>query len=159
MPPPFIEREIDSDSNSSNGNQQNKPTVATRKLYVSGAVQNDGYITVPQVCDYKTALQIAVITEYSVMPSNLTTLISVNLDSIIVGFRCNGKAYYSVNVNGGYVKSRLPIDGIDGKIVNKLADYIEANGIITNRNQLRLALDGDYADNYYKFFIDVADYA
>ena len=71
----------------------------------------------------------------------------------------DGTEYFSVNVNGGLILTRSRIDGIEADIINKLADYIETNGKITNRNMLKTALGDDYEDNYYKFYIDIDDYA
>lgn len=140
-------------------NSGSKPSVTTRTLYVSGAVLNDGFITIPQLCDYKTALEIAGVTDFSVISNNLTAPISVSCDSVIIGFKIDGKEFRSVNVNGGFVALGQSVDGVENAVINKLADYIETNGKITNRKALKLALGDDYGDNYYKFYIDVNDYA
>ena len=147
---PFAEQVIPTDT---------KPNETTRKIYISGAVENDGYITVPQLCDYERAMEVAGFTDYSVMPSNPTSVIVPNVDRLIVGFVCDGLEYDSVNVNGGLIKQRARVDGVDDVIVAKLADYIETNGVIANRDMLRVALGDDYKDNYYKFYIDIDDYA
>lgn len=139
------------------GNVQ--PSIPTRKLYVSGAVLNDGYIDAPNLCDYKTVLEIVGITDYTVIPNGYFALVSVDTDSVIFEFLNDGVQYCSVNVNGLLVSLRMEADGVDYAIINKLADYIEANGKITNRSALKSALGEDYADNYYKFYIDVEDYA
>lgn len=156
VPQPFVEQVI-----STNADRSDivKPTEPTRKLYVSGAVQNDGYIYVPQVCDYKTALQIVGLVEHSVVSQDVAMLIPAYSDVLIVNYRFNGEIRSSVNVNGVFVTSRLSIDGIEDEVIARLADYIEINGVISNRNQLKLALGDRYDENYYKFYIDVNDYA
>ena len=150
---------IPNNSNSGFDSSDSKPSVEKRSLYVSGAVLNDGFITIPQLCDYKTALEIAGVTDFSVIFNNLNAPISVSCDSLIVGFKIDGKEFRSVNVNGGFVTLRQSVEGVDDAVINKLADYIETNGKITNRNALKLALGDDYGNNYYKFYIDVNDYA
>lgn len=132
---------------------------AKRTLYVSGAVQTDGYVTIPQLCDYKTVLEIVGLTECSLMPEDVTRLVDEGIDHWFVDYTYDGINYLSVNVNGVYVITRATIEGLDPLIVNKLADYIEAYGTITNRDQLRLALGDCYESNYYKFYIDQLDYA
>lgn len=163
IPRPYAEQLISKNENTSIGDvdkpSQDEPILSERTLYVSGAVQKDGFIVIPQICDYKTALGIAGVTSFSVMPSNPTSPISVDLDVLIVDFTIDGVVYSSVNVNGAAVALRLSIDGVDDEVVIKLADYIEVNGKITNRSILRLALSDDYDDNYYKFYIDLDDYA
>lgn len=147
---PYAEQIITDDTN---------PTDFTRKLYVSGAVTNDGYITVPQLCDYKKAIAAAGLTEYSFIRADLNKNLPADIDCLIVDFTYDGAACPSVNVNGGYVASRSEIAGVPRSVVNKLADYIELHGAVTNRNDLKFALGDDYADNYYKFYIDINDYA
>ena len=158
---PYAEQVVNSNKNTldNSSGDNNIPTVPTRTLYVSGAVVNDGYITIPQVCDYKTALDIAGVLSSSVLPINIFAPIPSNTDSLLINFCIDDTIYYCVNVNGAYVTSRLSIDGIDDLIVNKLADYIQSNGVISNRSQLKIALGDDYNDNYYKFYIDKSDYA
>lgn len=153
---PYVEQTITSNKDV---NQHDKPAIPTRTLYVSGAVQVDGFVTVPQICDYKTVLDIVGVTDYSVLPVDITSPIGAYVDALIINYSYNGASYSSVNVNGALVTSRLSIDGVDDSVVNKLADYIQSNGIIVNRNQLKLALSDDYDDNYYKFYIDRLDYA
>lgn len=147
------------DSPNSSNVDNNRDESNNRVLYVSGAVQTDGYITIPSICDYKTLFELVGVTDYTLMPEDVTKLIEDNVGSYIANFTCDGVDYVSVNVNGGHIIARLNIDGIDLTVVNKIADYIEVNGVITNRNQLRLALGDDYENNYYKFYIGKLDYA
>lgn len=154
IPTPFAEQTIES------GGKSNIPSgEPTRKIYVSGAVIHDGYLTLPQICDYKTLLEKAGVTAYTAIPiDGLSSAIPEALDSVIFGFVLNGVTYPCVNVNGAAVKLRLEIDGVDEYVVDKLADYVELNGKITNRDSLALALGDDYDGNYYKFYIDIDDY-
>ena len=166
VPQPYVEQVIKtnggaidkpSDPNSSNVDERDE--IGSRILYVSGAVMTDGYVTIPQICDYKTLFDIVGVTEFTSMPQDLSKLIEDNQDSYIANFTYDGVNYTSVNVNSVYVTARLSIDGVASAIVDKLADYIEAYGAITNRNQLKLALGDDYENNYYKFYIGKLDYA
>lgn len=150
---------IDADKNSNVDSSDKNPSDYDRVVYVSGAVQNDGYVTVPQICDYKSLLNIAGITNSTATLMNISTLIPNNSKCIVFNFMLDGTEYFSVNVNGGLILTRSRIDGIEADIINKLADYIETNGKITNRNMLKTALGDDYEDNYYKFYIDIDDYA
>lgn len=145
----------DNDKNDGNDTEE----IYGRKIYVSGAVINDGYIAIPEICDYKTVLDIAGMTDYTAITVNLKTLVNNYVDSYIVDFICDGKVCSSINVNGAFITSRIEIEGVSSIVVGKLADYIQANGKITNRLQLKSALESDYEENYYKFYIDVADYA
>ena len=163
IPQPFAEQIITPPNNmpANNTNKPNKvePSVATRKLYVSGAVQNDGYIELPQLCDYKTALEAAGLLDCSAISSNFTSLIAADVDRLIVDFKTDGVLHSSIDVNGYLVTLNMHIDGIEDSVVSKLSQYIEVNGKICNRSQLMTALGDDYADNYYKFYIDIYDYA
>lgn len=144
--------------NKHNGNTVGDEPVA-RQLYVSGAVERDGFITVPTVCEYKTVFDAVGILTYSAVPANVREFVNSNADEYIVGFVFNNVAYEAINVNGSMVTSRYDVEGVDSRVVSKLADYIETYGKVTNREQLKLALGGDYKDNYYKFYIAVTDYA
>ncbi len=169
IPQPYVEQKFTSDksngalSQNTDNNDKNDgddtADIDGRKLYVSGAVVNDGYIVIPQICDYRTVLDKAGITDYTAVPANLKALVNNYVDSFVADFICDGKVCSSINVNGAFVTSRIEIEGVSGEVVDKLADYIEANGKITNRLQLKSALGDDYQENYYKFYIDVADYA
>lgn len=158
FPRPFVEQiisvKIDSDKADDSDDETN-----VRMLYVSGAVVRDGYVAVPQICDYKMLLETVGIAEQAKLPEDIFRLIAPNIDRYIADFMREGVAYSSVNVNGAGVLARREIDGVDFAVVNKLADYIEKNGAITNRNKLKLALGDDYDENYFKFYIDKLDYA
>lgn len=158
--PPYAKQVIPSGSNAQgNLNTDVNSPATTRKLYVSGAVEHDGYIDIPLVTDYKTVLQIVGALPCTAVPANANTLIGAQIHSLVVDFVCDGRVFSSVNVNGDYVANRVSVDGVSSVVVNKLADYIALNGAIRNRAQLKSALNYDYADNFYKFYIDAADYA
>lgn len=158
---PYAERVISSSSNATDSSDNNllPPIVTTRKLYVSGAVERDGYVDIPLVTDRKTVLEIVGVAPCAAIPVDANVPLSAYLQEYIVNFVCDGVECQSVNVNSPYVSARQTFEGVDDRVIGKLADYISQHGAITNRDQLRLALDGDYDDNYYKFYIDVSDYA
>lgn len=156
--PPLAELHIPVSGNADIPPQVNQGNLM-RKIYVSGAVENDGYINVPQICDYNTLLQIAGALPCAYMRNDVTAFVPEDLNVYIVDYVICGVRYYSHNVNSLSVKYRLPIDGVDGSVVDKLADYIDINGAVSNRQQLKDALGDDYLDNYYKFFIEEQDYA
>ncbi len=129
-------------------------------IYVSGAVENDGCFSLIAGSDYATLYDCAgVIDGVSALPDNLSGFItSYNLE-VIVDYTEGNAVYNSVNVNGALIIARIPIPNVEYRVVNKLADFLESNGTITNRDILRQALGDDYEDNYYKFFISRQDYA
>lgn len=139
----------------SNSNEK----TSTCTVYVSGAVANDGYVTVNIGSDYYALLTQAGLLDCSAMVENSSNVIKGDVTQLIVNYIQNNRTYYSVNVNGAAVTYRLGAENISSNVINKLADYIEANGIISNRGELSVALGDDYNDNYYKFFIDEQDYA
>lgn len=158
--PPYAKQVIQAGNNASDKPNSDVNTPATtRKLYVSGAVERDGFIDIPLVTDYKTVLETVGSLPCTAIPANANTLIGAQTQSFIVDFVCDGRVCASVNVNSGYVLNRVTVDGVSGVVIDKLADYILSNGAIHNRSQLKLALGYDYADNFYKFYIDAADYA
>lgn len=128
------------------------------RIYVSGAVERDGYYEVEAGNDYFTVVQLAGSLRETVLPSLATTFIDGSVTELILGYYDGEARCDSINVNSELILFRIPIEGISTQIVNKLADYIIANGKITNRVQLQIALGDDYADNYYKLFIAEVDY-
>ena len=65
---------------------------------------------------------------------------------------------YCVNVNGPLITLRMNVENVSPQVVDKLADYIEEHGKITDKTLLKQILGEDYADNYYKFFVSMDDY-
>ena len=131
--------------NSSNGKVVN--------LYICGAVECEGYYQVAVGTDYVEAIRMAGILEQSYLPSLNTSYVDGKVSQIIVDYVENNVRHSSINVNSGKIIGRWPVDGLSQAVVNKIADYIETNGHITNRIQLAQALGNDYAANYYKLFI------
>lgn len=128
-------------------------------VYVSGAVVNDGYITVDAGSDYYSLLDKAGLLDCSAMIEYSSSTVNGNITEIIVNYKQGNRTFYSVNVNGTAVVYKLSVENVSASVVNKLANYIEFHGFINNRDELYDALGDDYADNYYKFFIDIQDYA
>ena len=128
-------------------------------IYVSGAVENDGYFSFVAGSDYKEVLTKAGELPATYCSNDLSRLLTRDVREIILDYKVNGVTFYSVNVNGILITSRSPVDNVEPRIVDMLADYIESNGKITNRIKLRQALGEYYEDNFYKFFISEQDYA
>ena len=127
-------------------------------IYVCGAVQNEGYVTVNLGADYFSVVNKAGIIEQSKMPSFGDQLVDNKHMVVVVDYLLNGVTYSCVNVNGALVVGRTKIVNVDQAVVDMLADYIENNGKIKNRAMLQKALGDYYQDNFYKFFVGVDDY-
>ena len=135
-----------------------KQTVRTFTIYLSGAVERDGYYKVQSGTTYYELFQLAGVLDETVLPSFCSNLIDSSTSFVWLDFYDGQQHLNSVNVNGKLIEYRLEIDGISPDVVNKIADYIEQNGKVHNRQQLRNALGSDYEDNYYKFYITQDDY-
>ena len=133
-------------------------TSKTFSVYVCGAVENEGYVDVPEGSDYLALAEKAGVLPQTYFTQNPQTLVTEDTKVLPLDWYDGTVARSCVNVNGGYVTMRREIDGIDAVIINKIADYIALNGIITDRLQLKEILGDDYADNFYKFFVSVEDY-
>lgn len=145
---PYSEREIPSKN----------PTYYN--IYVSGAVENDGYFSFVAGGDFREVLtEAGVITDVTYFSYDLSRLLTRDITEIIFNYSLNGVMHYSVNVNSALIISRSYIENVEPRVVDKLADYIEHNGKITNREDMRQALGEDFNDNFYKFFISEQDYA
>lgn len=140
-------------------NRAQTDKITTRNVYVSGAVENDGYITVSKTCDYKTLLEAAHVLQNAYVYYDVNELLDETVEEYIIDFIEDGVTYNSVNVNGLHVRYGMPIEGIDSSVVSKLSAYLSAHNLITNRTELQQALGDDYANNYYKFYISRFDYA
>ena len=129
-------------------------------IYVSGAVEKDGCFSVIAGSDYGSLLTLAgTLDGLSAVPDYISRFVTPSFSEVIVGYVLDGVTYDSVNVNGALIIARLPVDNVEYRIVNKLADYLETYGTVTNRDILRKALGSDYESSYYKFFISRQDYA
>lgn len=127
-------------------------------IYVCGAVQNEGYISVEIGADYFAVVNKAGILPQSKMPDFGDQLVDKNRLVVVVGYIENGISYDCINVNGPLVTRRTSIKNVDDAVVDILADFIENNGEIHNRKMLKLALGDFYQDNFYKFFVHEDSY-
>ena len=137
-----------------------KPDTDTNhfRVYVCGAVENEGYVEVAEGADFSALAEMAGMLSQTYFSQNPQTLVTETTKVLSLDW-FDGKTVHScINVNGGYVTMRYPVDGVDPAVINKIADYLEQNGKITDRSLLREILGDDYADNFYKFFVSVDDY-
>ncbi|MCH5153149.1 MAG: hypothetical protein J1F68_04245 [Clostridiales bacterium] len=132
--------------------------VETIRIYICGAVEHEGYYDVEMGTDYVQVLRLAGILPESVMPTLSSSYVDGKLTMIIVGYYDGEATHDSINANNPMIAARMPVDGLSADVIDKLADYIEVHGKITNKNQLLEALGDDYADNFYKLFIAEKDY-
>ena len=130
----------------------------TYRIYVSGAVERDGYYDVISGTDYLNLIQLAGILSVTVLPFMYTEVIDGSVIEIILDYYDGNQVRSSINANSVLIALRGEVEGLTDDVVNKLADYVELNGSFTNKQQVELALGFDYADNYYKLFIAEADY-
>lgn len=128
------------------------------KLYVCGAVEKEGYVVVRQGADVNAAIALAGIAQKASLPTSGSCLVECDGVIVVDFFDEQGNVCSPTNCNGLAVKNKLPCDGIPQNAVNAVADYIAAHGKIKNRAELKLALGDLFADNFYKFFVEEADY-
>lgn len=128
------------------------------RVYVCGAVANEGYVVVPEGSDYSAVAERAGLLPVTYFTQNPHTLVTEYISVLPLDWYDGEKARSCINVNGGYVTLRMEIEGISPDVINKIADYIELNGKITDKSMLKEILGEDYADNFYKFFVSVNDY-
>lgn len=128
------------------------------KVYVCGAVEHEGYVEVEEGTDYAATIALAGLIPQTVYPRNPQLLIKENGEVLTLQYYDGSACRDCVNLNGGYIKYRLAVDGIDDDIINRIADYYDLYGKITDREILKEILGEDYQDNYYKFFVSVQDY-
>ena len=135
----------------------NQP-VTTFRFYVCGAVEREGYVEVVAGSSYDMAIRLAGVLDKTVWPEYSATTVNGEFTQILLNYYDGEKICDSVNANSALIAGRLPVEGISDEIVNKLADYIDAYGKISNKQRLAEALGDDYSDNYYKFFVAEEDY-
>lgn len=131
---------------------------ATFRIYVCGAVEQEGYVEVAAGSAYGEVIRRAGILPVSVIPSYAATTVNGSVKQVVVNYHDGQEERECINVNSALIAGRLPIDGISEEIVNKLADYLEQHGKISNRQQLAVALGDGYYHNFYKFFVAEEDY-
>ena len=127
-------------------------------FYVCGAVEREGYVEVAAGSSYDVAIRLAGLLPESVLPSYAATTVNGDFTQIILNYYDGETVRDSINANSILIVWRWHVDGISDEIVNKLADYIDEYGKISNRQRLADALGCDYLDNYYKFFVAEEDY-
>ncbi len=143
--------ETQHDSNSSNNNSDKL------KIYVGGAVENEGYVEVDYGSTYADLLRLAGVNEHTVHPSNPNKLVTSDTE-LYLNFYDGDTVCSCVDLNGEIFIYRLTVAGIDKSIINKIADYKDVHGAIHNKEQLKEILGDDYQSNYYKFFVAAIDY-
>ena len=130
----------------------------TFRVYVCGAVENEGYVTVKQGKDINAAIAVARLAERGLLPTYGSQLVVADCVVIVSFSDKDGKVCYPVNCNGMAVTNKLPCQGVEQNVVNAVADYIAENGTIRNKTQLKQALGELYSSNYFKFYVAEADY-
>lgn len=129
----------------------------TYNVYVCGAVSNEGYCAVNAGATYNNAITQVGIVEQTVFPSFGELFIDSDT-VILVDYFENGKQYSPVNVNGEFVMRKYPIENISYDVIVDIADYIAANGLITDKKILKDILGDRYEGVHYKFFVDKENY-
>lgn len=127
------------------------------RVYVSGAVEKEGYFTVSAGTAVSAVIESAGVIEQTVFPSFAAKIIDGDT-AIFVDYYEKGGSRTPINVNSIFIRSRLDVEGLSADVVDKLASYIERYGVISNRTELATALGEDYAENYYKLYVDEKDY-
>lgn len=135
-----------------------QPKADKVRIYVCGAVEREGYYEVEMGEDYFTVFSLAGILAESVLPTISSPYVDGSVDVLIVDFYDAGIRYSSINANNPLIAARMSVYGLSDDVVNKLADYVDEHGKITNKQQLLQALGGDYGANFYKFFVEKNDY-
>lgn len=128
------------------------------KVYVCGAIRREGYVEVDEGADYNTVISLAGAIQQTVFPTNSFILIKVDGEVLNLQYYDGGLFRDCINLNGGYIQMRWDVEGIDADVINRIADYYDAHGKITNKEILKEILGEDYQDNYYKFYVDKDDY-
>lgn len=128
-------------------------------VYVCGAVENEGFVEISEGADYRQLVYFAGYIPQTVMPATPYAVVSRETETFILRYYDGTKFCYCTNVNGAAVKDRLEIENISPEIVDKIANYLEKYGKITDKTQLKHILnEEEYQDSYYKFFVSMEDY-
>lgn len=143
---PFEDVTIDSDVT---------PTVYT--LYVSGAVERDGFYQAEAGVSYDEIFQKAGLLPQSVLPV-YSAAVDGSISAIVIDYYDEGKVCSCINANSEIVALRFPVDGVSQQAVERIADYLEQHGKIHNKFQLKIALGDLYDECGYKFFVAMEDY-
>lgn len=130
----------------------------TITVYVCGAVENEGYLTISAGTSYTELFRLAGILPQSALPELYSDTVEQTTDFVVVNYFDDGKICYCVNANSLLVTNDDHIDGLPDGAVNLLSAYIVKNGKIHNKQQLRVALGPYAASCLYKFFVAPTDY-
>ena len=139
-------------------NAANNGPSDTYKIYVCGAVQNEGYFEVAKGDAYFAAIAQAGLLEKSWLSSNFYTIVDGSTSFVVVNYVENGVEHSCLNVNSEFIAQRYPIADLSDGVVNKIADYVEEHGKIANKTVLRSVLGDDFEIYHYKLYIAEADY-
>ena len=144
--------------NNSGGNDDS----ATKniRIYVYGAVKNEGYYEVAQGETYLAAITKAGLLDCSWLSTNADTVVDEKQRTIVVQYLEDGTPHDCINANSDFFSLRelAHFDGLSDDVVNKIADYHDAYGKIPNKTVLLEVLGDDYANYHYKLYIAEADY-
>lgn len=130
----------------------------TLNVYVYGAVENEGYYAVEEDETYFVAIRQAGILGQSYLAFNAYSIVDGNQLSITVPYVENGAVRACINVNHESILNRRSREELSDTVINKIADYVQANGKITDKSVLRNVLDDDYENYHYKLYVAEADY-
>ena len=136
----------------------NHSQTAKVRIYVCGAVEREGYYYAEVGTDYISVLRLAGLLPESILPTLSSSYVDGKITQIIVNYYDGKTMRNSINANSVLIVRRAPVNGLDESVVNKIADYIETYGKLTNKKQLKLALGDDYDANFYKLYIPEKDY-
>ena len=130
----------------------------TFTVYVCGAVEREGYVTVEAGTSCVDTVKLAGLLPQSILSVYYTDTVTESLKELVVNYADGGKICYCINANSPLIPLHIPIDGLPTEVTELLADYIDRNGAIRNKRQLKSAL-GEYAEDFhYRFFIAEQDY-
>ena len=131
----------------------------TYKIYVCGAVENEGYYELAEGATYLDAILKAGRLDCSYLRDNANSLVNGLQSAMIVQYIEDGKVYDCYDVNWEYFGFVLPAVGLSETVVSKIAEYRNKHGKIANKAVLLAILgEEDYANYYYKLYIAEADY-
>ena len=129
-------------------------------LYVCGAVKNEGYYEAKEGETYLDVITKAGRLDESDLLSKYFELVDGETTAICVGYLEDGVAHSCVDVNSDFflLRDATLFYGLSQEVVNKIADYREAHGTVTNQQILREVLGDDYENYHYKLYVAEANY-
>ncbi len=127
-------------------------------VYVCGAVENEGYVDIFEGTDYQSLILSAGYIPQMVMPKTPYAVVREDVSTVVLNYFDGQKECYCINLNGAVVSDNLPCENVSPQVIEKLHNYVVANGKISDRALLKQILGNDYQDNFYKFFVSESDY-